>query len=41
MLLTVHRWFKQKACPGQWMMDHMDDLANEVTAALGGAAAAS
>ena len=36
MVLTVHRWFANKACPGDWMMSHMDDLAKSVTAALGG-----
>lgn len=36
MVLTVHRWFANKACPGDWMMGHMDDLAKSVTAALGG-----
>ena len=35
MVLTVHRWFyAQKSCPGTWMMNHMDDLAQKVTAAL-------
>jgi hypothetical protein len=36
VVLTVHRWFANKACPGDWMMQHMDDLAKSVTAALGG-----
>ena len=31
MLLTVHRWFAAKACPGDWMMGHMQDLADRVT----------
>ena len=35
MLLTVHRWFAPKACPGNWMMARMGDLANRVTQALG------
>ena len=34
MLLTVHRWFAAKACPGDWMMARMGDLANRVTQAL-------
>ena len=34
MLLTVHRWFANKACPGDWMMERMSDLANEVTERL-------
>jgi len=37
MLLTVHRWFKAKACPGDWLMARMDDLAAKVTAKLSGA----
>jgi hypothetical protein len=36
MVLTVHRWFANKACPGDWLMVRMDDLAKSVTAALGG-----
>ena len=35
MLLTVHRWFASKSCPGPWMMDRMGDLAAKVTARLG------
>lgn len=34
MLLTVHRWFASTACPGAWMMEHMADLAEQVTARL-------
>ena len=34
MVLTVHRWFAPTICPGQWMMDHMADLASRVTAKL-------
>lgn len=34
MVLTVHRWFANKACPGDWMMAHMADLAAKVTQAL-------
>ena len=36
MVLTVHRWFANKSCPGNWMYAHMGDLAEKVTAALGG-----
>ena len=36
MLLTVHRWFKQKACPGDWLMARMDDLASKVNSKLKG-----
>ena len=32
MLLTVHRWFDSwKACPGDWLMSRMGDLAAKVT----------
>ena len=34
MLLTVHRWFASKACPGDWLMERMGDLATEVTRRL-------
>lgn len=37
MVLTVHRWFANKSCPGDWMYARMDDLATKVTARLGGA----
>lgn len=36
MVLTVHRWFANKSCPGDWMYARMGDLASKVTAALGG-----
>ena len=36
MILTVHRWFANKSCPGSWMYARMGDLASKVTAALGG-----
>lgn len=36
MVLTVHRWFANKSCPGDWMYSRMGDLANKVTAKLGG-----
>ena len=39
MVLTAHRWFKNKACPGDWMYSREGDLANRVTAALSGNAA--
>ena len=38
MMLTVHRWFANKSCPGNWMYARMGDLASKVTAALGGSA---
>lgn len=36
MVLTVHRWFANKSCPGDWMYARMGDLAAKVTAKLGG-----
>lgn len=36
MVLTVHRWFANKSCPGNWMYARMGDLAAKVTAGLGG-----
>ena len=36
MILTVHRWFDNKSCPGDWMYSRMGDLANKVTAQLSG-----
>lgn len=37
MILTVHRWFADKSCPGNWMYARMGDLAEKVTKKLGGA----
>lgn len=34
MVLTVHRWFAAKSCPGDWMYARMGDLATKVTAQL-------
>ena len=30
MLLTVHRWFARKSCPGNWLFERMGSLADEV-----------
>ena len=38
MILTVHRWFANKSCPGNWMYARMGDLADKVTKALAGSA---
>lgn len=38
LLLTVHRWFANKACPGQYLYDRHDEIAAEVTKRLGGTA---
>ena len=34
MLITVHRWFANKSCPGDWLYNRLGDLASKVTAAL-------
>lgn len=36
MLLTVHRWFANKSCPGDWLFSRLDGLASEVTSILSG-----
>ena len=30
MLITVHRWFAKKSCPGDWLYNRLDDVANKV-----------
>lgn len=34
MLLTVHRWFANKSCPGNWLFSRLGDVASRVTAEL-------
>jgi hypothetical protein len=34
MLLTVHRWFAKKSCPGNWLMERLGSLADEVNVKL-------
>lgn len=34
MIITVHQWFANTSCPGEWMMDKMAELALQVTARL-------
>ncbi len=34
MVLTVHRWFENKACPGEWLYSRLGRLAEAVTAEL-------
>lgn len=34
MVLTVHRWFANKSCPGDWLFSRMGDLAKRVTECL-------
>lgn len=36
MVLTVHRWFANKSCPGDWMYSRMGDLATTITKRLSG-----
>lgn len=36
MVITVHRWFANKSCPGDWLYNRLGDLDAKVTAALGG-----
>ena len=36
MVLTVHRWFANKSCPGDWLYNRLGNLAKTVTAQLGG-----
>ena len=40
MVLTVHRWFANKSCPGNWLYARLGDLAAKVTANLGSAPSA-
>ena len=32
--VTVHCWFANKSCPGEWMMSHMDDYVEKVNSRL-------
>ena len=34
MLLTVHRWFAKKECPGEWLYARLGDLAYRVNKQL-------
>lgn len=34
MVLTVHRWFANKSCPGDWLYSRLGDVATEVTKRL-------
>lgn len=36
MIITVHRWFDNKSCPGDWLYNRLGDLAKKVTEQLGG-----
>lgn len=35
MIITVHRWFANKSCPGDWLYARLGDLAAKVTSRLG------
>lgn len=41
MVITVHRWFANKSCPGNWLYARLGDVATRVTANLGGNGTAS
>lgn len=34
MVITVHRWFANKSCPGDWLYSRLEDLAKRVTTLL-------
>lgn len=36
--MTAHRWFANKACPGDYLYNRFGDIANKVNAILGGSA---
>ena len=36
MVITVHRWFANKSCPGEWLYSRLGDLAERVTEELSG-----
>ena len=36
MVLTVHRWFANKSCPGDWLYNRLGELATEVNKILSG-----
>lgn len=36
MIITVHRWFANKSCPGDWLYNRLGDLAKKVTEKLKG-----
>lgn len=36
MLITVHRWFANKSCLGNWLYARLGNLAAKVTDRLGG-----
>lgn len=36
MIITVHRWYANKSCPGDWLYNRLGELATAVTQRLGG-----
>ena len=34
MIITLHRWFDAVECPGQWMIDHMNEYVTKVNNTL-------
>lgn len=36
MVLSVHRWFANKSCPGNWLYSRLGELATKVTTELSG-----
>lgn len=36
MLITVHRWFANKSCPGKFIYDHLGEIADEINSRLSG-----
>ena len=38
-MLTVHRWFANKSCPGDWLYSRLGDLVEKVTTLLDNTAA--
>ena len=41
MVITVHRWFANKSCPGNWLYARLGDLASKVTSQLEGSSSTS
>lgn len=34
MVLTIHAWFAEKSCPGKWLRNRLDELADDVNKKL-------
>ena len=41
MMMTVHRWFAAKACPGDYIYNRLGQIASEVTAKIKGGVSVS